>query len=62
MKEFFKKFSVSLLTIVVIGSIGGFLSQSLADSQPQPVTETSTVQASAPVIETVTVVGNKWVK
>ena len=62
MKELFKKISVSLLTLVVIGSVGGFLSQSLVGSQQKPVTEVTAVHASAPMIETVTVVGNKWLQ
>ena len=59
MKEFLKKVSVSLLTLAVLGSVGGFLTKSLVGSQPKPVTEVTAVHASAPMIETVTVVGYK---
>jgi hypothetical protein len=62
MKEFFKKVSVSLLTLAVLGSVGGFLSRSLVGLQQKPIAEVTAAQASAPEIETITVVGNKWAK
>jgi hypothetical protein len=48
-----------LLTLAVIGGVGGFLTASLASASSKPVTQVTTVQTSAPAIETVTVVGNR---
>ena len=59
MTETFKKLSAGLLTLAVIGSVGGFLANSLVASQARPVTEVTSVQTSAPAIETVTVVGTR---
>ena len=59
MKESLKGFSAGLLTLAVIGGIGGFLANSLFDTKPKPITEVTSVQTSSPAIETVTVVGNK---
>ncbi|MDE2495611.1 MAG: hypothetical protein KGL97_17065 [Alphaproteobacteria bacterium] len=59
MKESFKKVSAGLLTLAVLGSVGGFLAMSLVTEQPKPAAEFATVHASAPVMETVTVVGTR---
>ena len=59
MKETLKKLSAGLLTLAVIGSAGGYLASSLAVAQPKPATEATTMQTSAPGIETVTVVGTR---
>ena len=59
MKETLKKLSAGLLTLAVIGGIGGFLANSLVASQAKPVTEVTSVQTSSPAIETVTVVGTR---
>lgn len=59
MNESMKKLSAGLLTLAVIGGVGGFLTASLASASSKPVTQVTTVQTSAPAIETVTVVGNR---
>ena len=59
MKETLKKLSAGLLTLAVIGGVGGFLANSLVASQAKPVTEVTSVQTSGPAIETVTVVGTR---
>ena len=59
MKETLKKLSAGLLTLAVIGGVGGCLASSLAVAQPKPATEATTMQTSAPGIETVTVVGTR---
>ncbi|MGA7674453.1 MAG: hypothetical protein WCA78_05340 [Rhizomicrobium sp.] len=59
MNESMKKLSAGLLTLAVIGGVGGFLTASLAGASSKPVTQVTTVQTSAPAIETVTVVGNR---
>lgn len=59
MNETIKKLSAGLLTLAVIGSVGGFLTKSLVDAQARPATEVTTVQTSTPGIETVTVVGTR---
>jgi len=59
MKETLKVFSAGLLTLAVIGGIGGYLANSLVVTRPKPATEVTKVQTSAPAIETVTVVGTR---
>lgn len=61
MKETMKKVSAGLLTLAVIGSVGGLLANNLvATSQAKPATEVTKVQTSTPAaIETVTVVGTR---
>ena len=59
MTETLKKLSAGLLTLAVIGSVGGYLASSLAVAQPKPAPEVTTMQTNAPGIETVTVVGNR---
>jgi hypothetical protein len=58
-KEFFKRLGAGLLTLALIGSIGGLLAMSLISPQPKPAAEMTTVQTTAPVIETVTVTGTR---
>ena len=59
MTETLKKLSAGLLTLAVIGSVGGYLASSLAVAQPKPAPEVTTMQTSAPAVETVTVVGTR---
>jgi hypothetical protein len=59
MTETFKKLSAGLLTLAVVGGVGGFLADTLVVSQAKPATEVTTVQTSTHGIETVTVVGNR---
>jgi hypothetical protein len=59
MKETMKKISAGLLTLAVIGGVGGYLANSLVASHAKPATEVTNVQTSAPAIETVTVVGTR---
>ena len=54
-----KTLSAGLLTLAVIGGVGGFLTMSLADAHDQPAAQVTSVQTTAPAIETVTVVGNR---
>ena len=59
MKETLKKLSAGLLTLAIVGGVGGFLTKSLVDTQRKPATEVTSVQTGSPAIETVTVVGNR---
>ena len=59
MNESMKKLSAGLLTLAVIGGVGGVLAKSLVDTQPNPVAEVTSIQTSTLGIETVTVVGNR---
>jgi multidrug efflux pump subunit AcrA (membrane-fusion protein) len=59
MKETMKKISAGLLTLAVIGGVGGYLADTLVASQAKPATEVTTVQTTSPAIETVTVVGTR---
>jgi hypothetical protein len=59
MSESLKKLSAGLLTLAIVGGAGGFLTKSLIAARPKPATEVTSVQTSAPAIETVTVVGNR---
>ena len=56
MKETLKKLSAGLLTLTVIGGVGGLLTMSLADAQPKQAVEQT---ASRPEIETVVVYGHR---
>ena len=57
MSESLKKFSAGLLSLAIVGGVGGFLTKSLVDAQRKPAAEVTSVQTGA--IETVTVVGNR---
>jgi hypothetical protein len=59
MREFLRKVGAGLLTLALLGSVGRFLAKSLVVSQPKSVTEVTEMHASAPAIETVTVVGHR---
>ena len=59
MNETLKKISAGLLTLAVIGGVGGFLTNSLVRAQTKPATEVTTVQTNTSAIETVTVVGTR---
>ncbi|MDE2163343.1 MAG: hypothetical protein KGL29_09305 [Alphaproteobacteria bacterium] len=59
MRESFKKVSAGLLTLAVLGTVGGFLTMSLIDVQSKAATEVASMHATAPAIETVTVVGTR---
>jgi hypothetical protein len=59
MNETLKKLSAGLLTLAVVGGVGGLLTKSLVDAQARPATEVTSVQTSTPAVETVTVVGNR---
>jgi hypothetical protein len=54
-----KTLSAGLLTLAVIGGVGGVLTMSLADTHQQAAAQVISVQTTAPAIETVTVVGNR---
>ena len=54
-----KTLSAGLLTLAVIGGVGGYLTMSLAGTHNQPAAQVTSAQQSAPEIETVTVVGNR---
>lgn len=59
MSNTMKTLSAGLLTLVVIGGAGGYLTMSLVDAHNQPTAQVTSVQTGAPAIETVTVVGNR---
>jgi len=54
-----KTLSAGLLTLAVIGGVGGYLTMSLAGTHNQPAPQVTSVQTDGPAIETVTVVGNR---
>jgi hypothetical protein len=59
MTESLKKLSAVLLTVAIIGGVGGYLTKSLVGAQAKPATEVTSVLTNSPAIETVTVVGNR---
>ncbi len=59
MRESFKKVSAGLLTLAVLGTVGGFLTLSLVDAQSKAVPEYAAVHTVTQANEIVTVVGNR---
>jgi hypothetical protein len=59
MKEALKKLSAGLLTLTVIGGVGGLLTTSLASAQPKPATVVTPAQTTTPAFETVIVYGHR---
>ncbi|MDE2134714.1 MAG: hypothetical protein KGM97_10500 [Alphaproteobacteria bacterium] len=59
MTEFTRNFTAGLLTLAVIGGIGGYLTMSLIPAKPKQATEITTPQSYGPAIETVTVTGTR---
>jgi hypothetical protein len=59
MKEFTSKLSAVLLTLAVIGGVGGYMTMSLAAPQPKLTTVATLAQPSTSAIETVTVIGHR---
>ena len=59
MKVFTKKLSAGLLTLAVVGGIGGYLTSSLASTRSTPTMEAAAVRADTAVNEIVTVYGTK---
>jgi len=59
MSETLRMLGAGLLTLAIIGGVGGLLTKSLADAQQKPAAEVTSVQSSCPAIETVTVVANR---
>ena len=59
MSNTMKTLSAGLLTLAVIGGVGGYLTMSLVNTHNQPAAQVTSAQTTAPAIETVTVVGNR---
>jgi hypothetical protein len=60
MKEFPRKISAGLLTLVLLGTVGGLLAKSLTGPPPRPVPAPAAARTYDQPIETVVVVGHRW--
>ena len=60
MKEFLRKISAGLLTLTLLGTVGGLLAKSLAGPHPKPVTPLAAARTVDQPIETMIVVGHRW--
>ena len=59
MKKTLKKLGAGLLTLTVVGGVGGLLTMSLASAQPKPATVVTSAQTTTSAIETVIVFGHR---